>query len=438
MPTRRPGDSPDPGRRRLMGGALAATTLMLPALLRARRGPHVVIVGGGFAGGACAHWLQRFLPEAVITVVERQATQVSGYFCNLVLAGLLPEAAIRHALVDQRRAQVRTLEAEVTGVDPGLRVLRLRDGRRLHYDRLVLAIGIRHRIDAIEGYGASALRSHPPAWPGTLADLRQVAARLEALPQGGVLALVPPPNPYRCPPGPYERATLFAHRLQARNPRAKVLILDPKDDFTKHALFAEAWANRYPGRVEWLGRAQGGTPQSLDLRTGHLRLVNGARLRVDWIHYLPPQRAAGLADRLGIAGVEGWVAVEAEQLRLPGEDAIHAIGDAVDLAPMPKSAFAANEQARRCAAAIAAAYGADIPPLGWLANTCYSHVGPGQAVSIGALYEAHDGRLAAIAGSHHITPTGVDRAHAAAESARAHQLYRHLRHICFNRPASAS
>ena len=411
--------------------ALAAATATPPRLLAAQSSAKVVIVGGGFAGGACATWLSRLSPKLRVTVIEPAKRMPTGFFCNTVIGGLNPMAFITRQPGHLRERGIGVLHAAVRGIEPSTRQITLEDGTRLQADALVVAPGISMRWGDIEGYDESQAVDNPPAWPGTEDDLRRVAARLRALPKGGTLAMVTPPAPYRCPPGPYERASLFAHVLKEINPRAKILIFDAKDDFSKQSLFFEAWARHYPGMISWKGRQDGGRVQRVWPHGKGLTLASGETVAADWVHVIPAQQAAAVARDAGLCADGQWIRVRPTDFSVPGLQRVYALGDAVDMQPMPKSAFAANNQGRQCAHAIVADLEQRPHQASWLANTCYSMVAPDTAFSVSSLYQV-DGKALRVANAHsQLTPLGVRPAVYARERQEAEALYRHLCHESF-------
>lgn len=227
-----------------------------------------------------------------------------------------------------------------------------------------------------------------------------------------------PPAPYRCPPGPYERASMIAHYLKAQKPRSKLIVLDAKDQFSKMALFQEAWAEHYPDHLEWRGAIDDGRvlrvdPQMRSVSTDFEDL-SGAVINV-----IPPQKAGMIAERAGVADATGWCPIDPLSFESRLQSDIHVIGDATIAAPMPKSAFSANLQAKVCAFAIARTLSDLSPEPTVLANTCYSYTTPDEAISIAGVYSNADGQLQSIGGAGGISPLAADKSVRAAEAAQA-------------------
>ena len=376
-------------RRALLGSTLAAPFLTRPG--RAAGSARVVVVGGGYGGASCARALHAADPRLDVTLVEPNPEYVSCPFSNHVVAGLRDMDGQRFVL--RSLGGVLPVNARALAIDPAAREVRL-DGGALPYDRLILSPGIEMRFDALPGYDAAAAERFPHAWsagPQTLL-LRQ---QLAALPDEGTVLMSVPPNPYRCPPGPYERASLIAWFLKTRKPRAKLLVLDAKDAFSKQKLFQAAWKDLYPDTLEWVGQSAGGTVTGVD-PDGTVQTDFGAH-KADVVNIIPPQRAGRIASVC--ADRSGWCPVDPvtfESRIVPG---IHVIGDAAIMGAMPKSAFAANAQAKVCAAAVAALLSDAQPEEPRLINTCYSLVKPGYAISVAGVYRPVRGVLADIEGA---------------------------------------
>jgi NADPH-dependent 2,4-dienoyl-CoA reductase/sulfur reductase-like enzyme len=379
--------------RRALVGLLAT-----PALAQAA--PAVVVIGGGFGGASCARALRRH--GLAVTLVEPNATYTACPFSNAVIAGLRPMERQRFGYDALRAQGITVVHQAATGVDAAARRVTLTDGGVLVYDRLVLAPGITLRFDALPGYGEAAAAAMPHAWQaGPQTEL--LRSQLEAMEDGGTVVMAIPANPYRCPPGPYERASLIAHYLKTRKPRSKLLVLDAKDAFSKQRLFEAAWASLYPGLLEYVPLSAGGRVTGVDLAAREVVTEFGNHAGAV-VNVIPPQRAGEIARIAGAADRSGWCPIDPgsfESRLLPG---VHVIGDAAIAGAMPKSAFAANAQARVCADAIAALLRGAPVPEPRLLNTCYSLVAPGYGISVAGVYRPAGGVLADIPGAGGISP----------------------------------
>jgi sulfide dehydrogenase [flavocytochrome c] flavoprotein chain len=406
-------------------------SLGLAAALLARRAPaarraHVIVVGAGFGGATCAKYLRRLSPQCRVTLIDERAAFLTGPRRNLVIAGLAAPASIERRLETIAAAHgVAGIEARVREIDPVARKVITSTGKTYGADFIVAAPGIALRWDAIEGLNDATSAAMPHAWTGD----DQVAAlrlRLKGLADGTTLLISAPPNPYRCPPGPYERASLCAWALQASGRRhCKILIADAKDDFSKSALFKLEWDLLYPGMIDWQPRKDGGEVVRVDAAQGKVwRRGDTTALQVDLASIIPPQRAADLAAQSDLVDESGWCPVHAESFESTRHPGIHVLGDAAVAAPMPKSAFAANSQAKLCASAIAAAIDGSPPPQARFLNTCYSMVSAHEAISVSGYYAAANGRLTAV--HEDISPLSAAPALRQREAAQAAAWYRNI------------
>ncbi|MBT0961193.1 NAD(P)/FAD-dependent oxidoreductase [Denitromonas iodatirespirans] len=370
-----------------LGATTAAAALPGCASLGASaRKAHVVVVGGGFGGASAAKYLRLWSDGRVrVTLVERNARFISCPMSNLVIGGLQSMAHITHDYAGLRdRHGVRLVHDSVTAIDTVAREVRLAGGERLHYDRLLLSPGIDFMTEAVEGLAGHEDRI-PHAWKAgeqTLLLHRQLAA----MPEGGVFAIHIPKAPFRCPPGPYERASLVADYCLRHKPRAKVLVLDANADIqSKKGLFLAAWKARYPNMIEYRPNNQ---LLSVDAATRTARL-EFEDVKADVLNVIPPQRAGRVADLIGSHLANGrWVPVNWLTTEVADMPNVHVIGDAALPAPrMPKSGHMANQQAKVAAAAILQML-ADQPPnpAPMVMNTCYSFVGSDSAMHVASVH----------------------------------------------------
>ena len=410
-----------------LAGAAALGALGLPLGRGRAAPPSVVIAGGGFAGASCALALRQFAPEVRVTLVDRQPRFVTGPFCNAVIAGLRPISSITQSHAGLSAAGVRVLHADIDGVEPAARRIRLADGRSIGGDRLVIAPGIDFDWAAIDGYGPGHVARIPHAWPGSADQLRNLRQQLRTMPDNGRVVISVPDNPYRCPPGPYERASLIAHFLKQHKPQAEVLILDAKDHFSKEPLFRTGWGARYGQRLQWRGgRRDGARVVAVDTQSRRVRTVGGDEYAADVLNIIPPQRAGRLAHDAGLTDAAGWVPVAAHDFSVPGHAGVHVIGDAARAEPMPKSAYAANMQAKLCAHAIARDLAGEPVAETRLINACYSLVAPDYGISITEVYRLDGDTLAALANAGGISALAADRQTRAAEADYARAWYENI------------
>lgn len=413
-------------RRGFVGAAALAGFVLATRRLPAAPSARVFVLGGGYAGSCCAKYLKRLAPTLAVTLLARPGPYYTCPFSNLVLAGRLglDELARDHAALAQ--AGVEVVYGEAVAVDPVVKRVRLADGREFGADRLVLAPGVELAFDALPGYDAAAAETLPHAWEAG-AQTVLLRRQLEALPDGGTVLISVPAEPYRCPPGPYERASLIAWWLARARPRAKLLILDAKDTFSKQPLFRRGWQALYGGRLEWVSGSDGGRIERVDAATRTLHAGFGfGPYRGDVVNVIPPQRAPRLLREAGLTDASGWCPVSPlafESRRHPG---VHVLGDAADAAPMPKSAYAATSQARAVAAAIVALLRAEAPLGPVYLNTCYSLLAPDYGISIAGVYRIADGRLGAVREAGGSSPPEADAAFRAREAVYASGAYASL------------
>jgi sulfide dehydrogenase [flavocytochrome c] flavoprotein chain len=395
-------------------GAIGATLgLAGCASLAGKARPHVVVAGGGFGGATAAKYLRMWskgsegIPggESAIdvTLVEPNPRFISCPLSNLVLGGYLglDDLTLGYEAIVQRHG-VRVVQASVTGIDHDRSIVTLSNGATLRYDRLVLSPGVDFMFDAFSGLAAAAQRDQVlHAWkagPQTLA-LRQ---RLEAMPDGGVFVMTIPPQPYRCPPGPYERACQVASYFQRWKPKSRVLVLDANDDIvSKGALFKRVWAERYKDLIEYRPQFR---VADVDIRRRTVVSELGDKVQADVLNLIPPQRAGSIALQAGLANANGrWCHVDFRSFESTQASRIHVLGDAIQVAPlMPKSGHMANQHAKVCAAAIVDAFKErDMAGSAIINNTCYSFVSATEAIHVASVhaYDAEARTLKVVPGS---------------------------------------
>jgi sulfide dehydrogenase [flavocytochrome c] flavoprotein chain len=382
----------------------------------------VVVLGGGFAGATCAQELQRADPRFAVTLVEENPIYTACPFSNSVIAGLRTIAGQRFGYDALRNAGISVVHDYARTVDPQRRLVSLSGNSALGYDRLVLAPGIDLRWGALPGYDEAAAESMPHAWKA--GEQTQLLRRqLEAMPDGGTVVISAPANPFRCPPGPYERASLIAHYLKSKKPRSKLIVLDAKDTFSKQRLFQGAWQQLYPGLLEWVSLSNGGKVTSVD-PTAHTLVTDFATYKADVANVIPPQRAGHVAEIAGIADHTGWCPIDPVTFESRLQRGVHVIGDAAIAGAMPKSAFAANAQAKVCAAAVTALLRDETPSPPKLINTCYSLVAPDYGISIAGVYHPVNGQLADVEGAGGVSPADAPPDFRALEATYAEAWFR--------------
>ncbi len=381
--------------------ALALPFLATPAFAQ---GPaRVVVVGGGFAGATAARALRRADPAIAVTLIETNPVYTACPGSNEVIAGLRDLAEQRFGYQRLAAQGITVIHATVTAIDAASRTIRLdSDAAPVPYDRMVLCSGVDLIWGAIPGYDEQAASAMPHAWKAGAQTLL-LRSQLEAMPDGGLVVISAPANPYRCPPGPYERASLISAYLRAQKPRAKLLLLDAKDVFSKQKLFQAAWQRLYPGTLTWVSQSEGGTVTSVDPKAMTVS-TDFETYKADVACIIPPQRAGRVAQIAGVADRTGWCPVSPITFESRLVPNIHVIGDAIIAGAMPKSAFAANAQAKTCAIAIADLLQERTPASPRLLNTCYSLAAPRDGFSVAGVYQPVNGVLTEIPGSGGMSP----------------------------------
>jgi sulfide dehydrogenase [flavocytochrome c] flavoprotein subunit len=379
----------------------------------------VLVVGGGSGGATAAKYLRQYDPSLEVTLIEPNKTYTTCYGSNWVLGGLKDMKYITQSYdALASRHGVKVVHDTVSAIDAKARKVTLSGGGSLGYDRLVLSPGINFRFDATPGYDASVAESIPHAWKaGPQTEI--LRKQLEAMPDGGVFVLVAPGNPFRCPPGPYERASMVAHYFKQKKPRSKIIILDNKESFSKQGLFQAGWKELYGDMIEWVPSSAGGQVERIDAKTrtafsqGDLYTA-----KADVMNFIPRQKAGAIAEKAGLTNDAGWCPVNQGTFESTIHPNIYVIGDSCVAGKMPKSGHSANNQGKVVAAAIVLALNGEemVPPS--TANTCYSLVGPEYGISVAAVYALKEGELGGVEGA-----GGVSPADAGADVRRMEAVY---------------
>ena len=384
----------------------------------------VVVVGGGCGGATAAKYLKQHAPELEVTLVEPNPTYYTCFAGNWHLGGFRELDTLAHGYDALReRHGVRVVHDRAEEIDrDGQKVITAESGE-LGYDRLVMAPGITFDWDAVEGMDAADTAAMPVAWHGG-SEYAALRAQLEAMPDGGRVLISAPGDPYRCPPGPYERASLIAHYLKAEKPRSKVLILDNKDAHSKQALFHEGWEELYGDMIEWVPAAEGGRLDRVSVRDRKLYTDAGFEEHEgDVINVIPPQKAGTIAQRAELVDERGWCPVDQRSFRSELDERVFVVGDASIAGDMPKSGHSANNQGKLVAATIASELrGEEVPDFPTV-NTCYSLVAPDWGITVAAVYEYRDGAMRGVEGAGGLSPEGASRSFRQREAAYAPGWY---------------
>jgi NADPH-dependent 2,4-dienoyl-CoA reductase/sulfur reductase-like enzyme len=373
-------------------GALASSGWATFAI--AQTPARVVIVGGGAGGATAAHYVKKDGPEIDVTLIEANPIYSSSFFSNLYIGGFRSLESLNHTYGGLRRIGVKVVHDVATEVNTSNKTVRTRGGRTYPYDRLVLSPGIDIKYESIAGYSRDAARIMPHAYTTNAQQKRLLKRQLQAMRDGGTVVMAMPNNPFRCPPGPYERACMIAHYIKTKKPKSKLVIFDPKKAFSKQPVFTEAFKNHYKSIIELnlTTEIDDFSVVSVNPRTKEIVTKAGKKLKADVANIIPQQRAGEIAAKAGCT--EGdWCPIDPENFASRKVKDVYVLGDASIAAEMPKSAFSANSQAKVVASDILAelAKKEKFPPR--YRNTCWSLLAPDDDVKIGANYAPKDGKL---------------------------------------------
>ncbi|KGM89641.1 cytochrome-dependent sulfide dehydrogenase (flavoprotein) [Roseovarius mucosus DSM 17069] len=395
-------------RKFIAVGAATAASLSAPHVLADNHGkPRVVVIGGGSGGATAARYIAKDSKGAIdVTLVEPSRTYFTCYFSNLYIAGFTDLEDISHTYGTlAAKYGINVVHDWAVDVDRDAKTVSLAGGSVLPYDKLILSPGIDFVEGAVPGWSVAAQNKMPHAYKaGSQSEL--LKAQVMAMPEGGRFAMVAPPNPFRCPPGPYERISMVAHVLKQTNPTAKILLVDPKESFSKQALFEEGWERHYSGMIERVGPDFGATNVTVDPEAMTVD-IDGSVEKVDVCNVIPAQKAGRIADMAGVTD-GNWAPVNAADMSSKADPDVHVLGDSAQQGDMPKSGFAANSQAKVCAMAVRGALtGSKVFPAKFT-NTCWSLIAADDGVKVGATYEATAEKIAKVDGF--ISQTGEDAA----------------------------
>jgi sulfide dehydrogenase [flavocytochrome c] flavoprotein chain len=378
------------------GGALTGGLLFAPAIL-AQAKPRVIVIGGGAGGATAAKYIAKDSEGKIaVTLIEENVNYQTCFHSNLYLGGFRDYKSILHSYAGIQEYGVDVVRARATVIDSDKKEVVLKDGRRLKYDRVVVSPGIDLKYDSVPGWSQAAEERMPHAWkPG--AQTRLLRRRLDAVPDGGNIVMIAPPNPFRCPPGPYERVSMMAHALKkAGKTRSKIFIIDPKETFSKQGLFQEGWEKHYKGMVEWIGpKVHDGIksvdPQSNTVVTGFETYKNAALVNV-----IPAQWAGAIARDSKLTNASGYCPIKPESMQSTVDANVYVLGDASIAGDMPKSAFSANSQAKVAAMMIRGELTGSRTFPARYTNTCWSLIETDDTVKVGGTFEAKDGKIASV------------------------------------------
>ena len=392
---------------KIIGSAGLASSLGMPSLVFGAS-KKVVVVGGGFGGATAAKYLRKLDPSIDVTLVEPNPTYYTCPFSNTVLGGIKDMSEIAHGYGAMKNKHgVRVIHAKAKNVNSNSKTVTLDNGRKLDFDRAIVSPGVDLRFDSMEGYSQTATDKMPHSWkagPQTALLRRQ----LENMRNGGTVLICPPGNPFRCPPGPYERTSLIAHYLKTHKPKSKIIILDAKEKFSKQSLFMSGWDLHYGDLIEWRAGTAGGKISRVDPQNMQVETEFGME-KGDVINFIPAQHAGKVARDSGLTNKKGWCPVNQVTFESTLQPGIHVIGDASIAGKMPKSGFSANSQGKVAAAAIVSELAGQEPIEPSYANTCYSLITPEHGISVAKVYKISDKKtIVGVKGSGGLSPKNED------------------------------
>lgn len=389
----------DISRRKLIAGSASFASAMMfgaPALFGQAK-PRVVVIGGGAGGATAAKYVAKDSAGAMsVTLIEPTAKYQTCFHSNLYLGGFRNYASITHDYAALRKKYgINVIGERAAKIDRDKKEVILASGRKVAYDRLIVSPGIDLKYDSVPGWSQAAEQTMPHAWkPG--AQTLLLKKRLDAVPNGGVVVMVAPPNPYRCPPGPYERVSMMAHALKtARKDRCKIFVIDPKESFSKQALFQEGWEKHYKGMVEWLGPKVHDGLKSVDPKTNTVVTGFETYKNAALVNVIPAQMAGEIARDAGLANASGFCAIDPATMKSAVDPNVYVVGDACIAGDMPKSSFSANSQAKVAAMTIRGELAAARTFPARYTNTCWSLIETDDCVKVGGAYEPKDGKITA-------------------------------------------
>ncbi len=391
----------------------------------------VVVVGGGYGGATAAKYLRLADPSIQVTLIEKGKQYVSCPMSNELLGGERPidSLTLSYQTLSARHG-INVVQGEVTEINPVRKEVQTAQGQQFQYDRLIVSPGVDFRWGAIEGYDHDATKVMPHAWfagPQTLLLRRQ----LEAMRNGGLVIIVAPPNPFKCPPGPYERASQIAHYLKHHKPKSKILILDHKDKFSKQGLFKQGWKQHYSGIISWVAGSFDGKVHQVDPDSMTV-FTEFEEYQGDVVNVIPPQQAGKIARRTGLTDQSGWCPVNQKTFESTIHKNIHVIGDASIAGKMPKSGYAANSQGKVCAAAVAALINGNTVAEPSYVNTCYSIIAPKHGISVAAVYQLNgEGKIIGVKGAGGLSPMDASPWQREVEAMHAHSWFRNIKSDIF-------
>ncbi len=405
-------------------GASTAVGFACPYIASGASGK-VVVVGGGAGGTIAAKYIKMADKSIDVTLIEADKHYYTCFMSNEVFGGERDVNTLKFDYEGLAAHGVNVVHDKAMGVDVAKKTVATAGGDKFAYDRLVLSPGIDFHWGAIEGYGEKAAGVMPHAYKAG-AQTTLLFDQLKAMDDGGLVIVAPPANPFRCPPGPYERVCQIAHYLKNHKPKSKIMVVDAKDKFSKQGLFTQAWKELYDGMIEWRsgsdtgGGVVGVSPKE-NLVSTEIEDIKG-----DVVNVIPPQKAGHIAHAAGVADDSGWCPVHLDSFESTRHPGIHIVGDASIATGLPKSGYAANSEAKVCAAAVVSLLNGK--PIGTpsYVNTCYSIAAPEYGISVAAVYRlaADKSKIEKVAGG--LSPADASPAMKQREAQYAYSWFKNV------------
>ncbi|MDX2290204.1 MAG: NAD(P)/FAD-dependent oxidoreductase [Hyphomicrobiaceae bacterium] len=391
-------------------GVVIAGTGVLGGFAIAQGAAKVVVVGGGAGGATVAHQVKKSAPELDVTLVEVNPVYMTCFFSNLYIGGMQKLDDLSHGYDGLKGLGVKIVQDWATGVDAAKKTVTTKGGTTLSYDKLVLSPGIDIKFDSIAGYSKEAAEIMPHAWKAG-PQTKLLKAKLEAMADGGVFVMAAPANPYRCPPGPYERLCMIAHYLKTNKPKSKIILLDAKNAFSKQPAFMEGFKKHYGDMIEvnLTNDIDSFAVVRVDAKTGEVETKSGRKEKAAVANIIPAQKCGEIASKAGAASGD-WCPVKPDNMASALLDNVYVLGDASVATEMPKSAFSANSQAKVVANDIVATLAGKPKFPARYRNTCWSALAPGDGIKVGANYTPgeKDGKPALVAKDSFVSKAGEE------------------------------
>ncbi|MCW8854668.1 MAG: NAD(P)/FAD-dependent oxidoreductase [Gammaproteobacteria bacterium] len=415
--------------------ATASSSLLYAPFIHASTSKHVVIVGGGIGGSTAAKYLRLMDSNIKVTLIEPKKHYTTCFMSNEFLGGERDFKTLEFAYSGLQKHGVSIIHDRVISIDTIKQTVKLSSNKSLNYDRCIVSPGIDFKWDVIEGYDETIAQSIPHAYQAGQQTLT-LKKQLESMRNGGTVVIAPPANPFRCPPAPYERASQIAHYLKTHKPKSKIIILDDKEKFSKQKLFEAGWKRHYGygtdnSMIDWVSVSNGGHIESLDAKNRTIS-AQAQDFKADVINIIPPQKAGKLAFATGLTDNSGWCPVDHKTFESTLHKNIHVIGDSTIASPLPKSGYAANSEAKVCAAAIVSLFNDRDVLQPSLINTCYSLIAPDDAISVAMVYGYDQGKIIKIKGAGGLTPMDAADHMRKREADYAHSWFNNMTHDIFS------